>query len=196
MTSNNVTDEQFGKLCRRADEVKRRINEGTLAYEPTMAKLQELIEGKMGNKNFLILSGDKDPITMNGLTVETNIKHDPIVFDPMVFDPSKLELYLSPKQITGSIKGYDLLKELKSLKDKVLLNDGDLEKFLKPENWKYVPENCEDKRIYFWGTIRRDCDSRLHVRCLAWDGRGWCWGCDCLEYDWYDYEPAVLLANK
>lgn len=189
MTQENVTDEQFGKLCRRTDEVKRRVGEGTLAYEPTMAKLQELIEGKMENKNFLILPGDKDPIAIKDLTVETNIKHGLITFDP-----SKLELYLSPKQITGFIKGCDLLKELKSLKGKVLLNDGDLEVFLKPENWKYIPGDWRGKLVYFWGTIYHH-GADLYVRYLHWDGRSWYSDYSWLENDWNNYEPAVVLAS-
>lgn len=48
MTPRSVTDEEYGKLCRRIDEVKRRVKEGPLDYKRTMNKLQEMIEGGIG----------------------------------------------------------------------------------------------------------------------------------------------------
>ena len=46
MTRKCVTDEQYGNLNRRLDEVKRRVDEGTLAYNATMSAIQALIEGR------------------------------------------------------------------------------------------------------------------------------------------------------
>jgi len=36
MTRKRVPDDQYGKLCRRLDEVKRRADEGSVDYDATM----------------------------------------------------------------------------------------------------------------------------------------------------------------
>ncbi|MFH1978878.1 MAG: hypothetical protein ABII97_00610 [Patescibacteria group bacterium] len=48
MTRKCVTDDEYGKLKRRLEEVSRRIDEGTIPFERTMAALQIVIEGKFG----------------------------------------------------------------------------------------------------------------------------------------------------
>lgn len=48
MTRKSVLDEQYGQLWRRLEEVARRVDEGTIAFEPTMAYLQEIIEERLG----------------------------------------------------------------------------------------------------------------------------------------------------
>ncbi|MBA3047005.1 hypothetical protein KKC83_04475 [Patescibacteria group bacterium] len=45
MTRRNVTDEQYGRLCRRAGELLRRVDEGTLGFDQAMDSLQTAIEG-------------------------------------------------------------------------------------------------------------------------------------------------------
>ncbi len=46
MTRQSVTDEQYGQFCRRLDDLKRRLLQGTLPFEPTMKAVQDIIEGK------------------------------------------------------------------------------------------------------------------------------------------------------
>ena len=46
MTRKRVTDEEYGRLSRRLSELSRRVDEGTLPFEATMAELQRLIEGQ------------------------------------------------------------------------------------------------------------------------------------------------------
>ena len=46
MTRKRVTDDQYGQLQRRMDEVARRVDEGTLPFDLTMRALQSFIEGK------------------------------------------------------------------------------------------------------------------------------------------------------
>jgi hypothetical protein len=46
MTRKSVTDEQFGRLQRRLGELARRVDEGSVEFEPTMSTLQLLVEGK------------------------------------------------------------------------------------------------------------------------------------------------------
>jgi hypothetical protein len=43
MTRRRVTDEQFGKLTRRQDELRRRVDEGAIPLEVAMDGLQRLI---------------------------------------------------------------------------------------------------------------------------------------------------------
>lgn len=44
MTRRRVTDEQYGQLWRRAQELVRRVDEGTLQFESAMSGLQLLIQ--------------------------------------------------------------------------------------------------------------------------------------------------------
>lgn len=46
MTHKCVTDEQYGQLHRRTNELIRRVDEGTLFFDKTMSDLQRLIEGR------------------------------------------------------------------------------------------------------------------------------------------------------
>ena len=46
MTRKCVTDDQYGQLQRRLDEVARRVDEGTLPFDSAMRALQSFIEGK------------------------------------------------------------------------------------------------------------------------------------------------------
>lgn len=48
MTRKCVTDDEYGRLKRRLEEVSRRIDEGTIPFERTMAALQVVLEGKLG----------------------------------------------------------------------------------------------------------------------------------------------------
>lgn len=46
MTRRRVTDEQYGQLWRRLQEVARRVDEGTVSLEDTMVELQCLIDSR------------------------------------------------------------------------------------------------------------------------------------------------------
>ncbi len=106
------------------------------------------------------------------------------------FDASKVELYLSKKQKNGSIEGNKLREELKGKK---VLNANVLDYLL--ANPKAIPEEWKGKYIFFWGTIYRDSDGRLCVRCLYWDGGQWLWSNRWLSYAFYGHYPAALSAS-
>src|SRR3989344_3445756 len=57
MTRKFVTDDQYGKLQRRLEEVARRVDEGTLPLDTTIDALQVLIEGRSENRTY--------PMTIN-----------------------------------------------------------------------------------------------------------------------------------
>lgn len=46
MVRKCITDEQIGRLHRRADDMIRRAIEGTISFDLTMEALQAIIEGK------------------------------------------------------------------------------------------------------------------------------------------------------
>lgn len=46
MTRRCVPDDQYASISRRLDELKRRVDEGTIPYEPAMNALTPIIEGK------------------------------------------------------------------------------------------------------------------------------------------------------
>ena len=106
------------------------------------------------------------------------------------FDPTKVKLHLDRNQETGAIEGNNLRKKLENapvygaqLLDFYLANP-----HLIPEEWK-------GKYVFFWGTIYRDSDGSLYVRCLCWNGVRWHWDCDWLDSDFDDDDPAALSAS-
>ncbi len=54
MTRKRVSDEQYGNLTRRLDEIKRRVDEGTLDYGATMSAIQTFIEGRIEGQRLTI----------------------------------------------------------------------------------------------------------------------------------------------
>ncbi|MFI5260484.1 MAG: hypothetical protein ACHQU0_01675 [Candidatus Paceibacteria bacterium] len=99
----------------------------------------------------------------------------------LTFDASKIELYFSvaQDQTKGSIGGNELRKELA---DKPVLNANVLDYLL--ANPHLIPKEWKGKSIFFWGTIYRDSDGLLCVRCLCWGGNGWRWGRYWLDGGW------------
>jgi len=116
--------------------------------------------------------------------------------DGLYLDGKKVELYLSPKQKMGTIVGNDLRK---CLEGKPVLNAAVLDYLLAhpeliPESWK---KNEEGQTLctFFWGTIYRDSDGYLCVRCLYWYGVRWVSYYYWLDNDWFVFYPAALLAS-
>lgn len=132
----------------------------------------------------MIFNDNKKPIIPKGYDwkVEKHEKHGKI-------DLSKLELHLEPEQKKGYIKGEVLAERMKGKG----LNANVLDFLL--ENLELIPESWKGKYVYFWGTIYRDPDGDLCVRCLDWRGGGWYWGSDWLVGDWDSRGPAAVLAS-
>ncbi|MBI2474942.1 hypothetical protein HYV69_00765 [Candidatus Uhrbacteria bacterium] len=114
-------------------------------------------------------------------------------------DLSKIQLHLSPNQKDSkTIEGNDLRAELEDSKVPVL-NACVLEYLLAhpeiiPEDWK-VDEKGNTRYIYFWGTVYRNPDGVLYVRCLFWSDGAWSWGCAWLDNGWGGQGPAAMLAS-
>ena len=109
----------------------------------------------------------------------------------LVLGLSKVGLYLSPNQMDGKvIEGNKLRKELAS---EPVLNANVLDYLLAhPE---LIPEEWKGKYVFFWGTIYRDSNGHLDVRCLCWGGGAWDWGGNWLGSDWVGGHPAAVLAS-
>lgn len=112
------------------------------------------------------------------------------------FDPAKIRFHLDEAQKTGMIEGHELRKKLAGMP---VLNACVLEHLLAntnliPESWK-VDEQGRTRYIYFWGTIYRVARGYLCVRCLCWGDGNWYWDYDWLDDDFYDQNPAALLAS-
>ncbi len=139
-----------------------------------------------------VIDCDTDPFIPNGWRVEEHKKGG-----QFVWDPTKVELYLSKSQKDGkTIEGNKLRKELENdpvfnanLLDYLLKNP-----HLIPEEWK-KDEKGNTRDIFFWGTIYRDSDGSLYVRCLYWCDGQWNWRCGWLGFGWDDYAPAARRAS-
>lgn len=105
----------------------------------------------------------------------------------------KTALYLSEKQTTGEkwIEGNKLRKELAG---QVVLPANVLDYQLANPN--LIPEEWKGKAVFFWGTIYRDSDGGLYVRCLCWGGSRWNWGYSWLGLSFDSRLPAALPASQ
>lgn len=111
--------------------------------------------------------------------------------DDLYVDGRKVVLYLSERQKDGrTIRGYELRDELTG---KPVLNANILDALY--EHPELIPDNWKGKVVFFWGTIFRDADDDLYVRCLSFRDSRW-----RRHYYWLDYGfsgcyPAALLAS-
>ncbi len=139
-----------------------------------------------------VIDCNADPFVPEGWTVEEHQKGG-----SFKWDPAQVQLYLSELQlIDGVIKGNALRKELAG---KPVLNANVLDYLLAhprliPEEWKKNSEGCI-LFIFFWGTIYRDPDGHLCVRCLCWHSGRWGWNYYWFLNDWHVTDPAALGAS-
>ncbi|OGB75075.1 hypothetical protein A2810_00955 [candidate division Kazan bacterium RIFCSPHIGHO2_01_FULL_49_10] len=115
-------------------------------------------------------------------------------------DPSKIELYLSKQQQVNSyIEGNKLLRKLRGLESKSVLNANVLDDWLADNS--RIPEiirivyQIQGKLVFFWGTIYRDSDGYLYVRYLRWFVGRWHWYYRWLGYGWFSSDPAAVLES-
>lgn len=183
-------------------------NELKLAFrraEWTPADIKRLCEGNLALKLLPVVRGlgdviivkhvidmDTAPYIPNGLRFDPEDQLQNQVHGQVEWNLKKFQLYLSEHQTTGKkwIGGKDLQKELES---HLVYNANALDYLLvHPE---LIPEEWKGKCVFFWGTIYRDSDGPLCVRCLCWHGESWDWGCDWLDYDFFSYSPAAVAGK-
>lgn len=127
-----------------------------------------------------MINTNKKPFCLEGWEVKSHIKNGTI-------DLKNTELWLAPNQEDGII-GTELQKLVPNP-----LNANVLDYLL--ENPTLIPEKWKDKCIYFWGTIYRNSDGDLYVRCLYWSGYRWDWSYCWLDGNFYGVDPAAVLAS-
>ena len=199
-----LTDEQLGKLQRKLEEIKRRIDEGTILYQDAINAMQGII---IENKSALYLGVLRGTHEIKAIEHVIDCDAEPFIPDGwgkvehqkggiIKFDASKVELYLSKKQKNGSVEGNKLREELKNKK---VLNANVLDYLLKnphliSEEWKKDGKG-NTKYIFFWGTIYRDAGGNIYVRCLCWGGGQWQSDFGWLDGGFSASRPSALLAS-
>lgn len=98
-------------------------------------------------------------------------------------------LYISETQKEESIRGNELMKELKGQK---VLNANVLDYLLAHPD--LIPEEWKDTSVCFWGTIYRYSDGCACVRYLGWNGSGWDWSGLWLNRDFDSTTPAIVAS--
>jgi hypothetical protein len=216
LDGTKMTDEQLGKLTRRSDELKRRINEGTLEYDWAMDELQQVVEGRKFETPVaaiiaeqpqpvplpmsIVIDGDLSPNVPSGLYLTgdgtEHRKMGKITLEKredgkLYANGKEVVRHLSPNQKNGkAIQGHKLRKELN---DKQVLNACILDALR--ANPQLIPDEWKTSFTYFWGTIFRDADGGLFVGCLCWGGGQWIWYYSWLVDGWSGNAPAASLAS-
>lgn len=154
------------------------------------AEVAKLIKGN--GTSGQVIDCDADPFVPDGWKVEAHTKGGSLNFDPAL-----VQFYLADGQKNGkSIEGNKLRKELANMS---VMNANVLDYLLAnpdliPEDWK-TDESGNTRYIFFWGTIYRDSDGDLCVRCLCWGGGRWRWSYGWLGGSWSGDRPAAVLAS-
>jgi hypothetical protein len=106
---------------------------------------------------------------------------------------SEICLCYSKLQKTEGILGTKLRQKLAK---KPIMNANVLDYLLAnqhliPDRWK-EETNGNTISVFFWGTIYRDWEGELCVRCLRWRNAAWHWNCNWLDRHWFDGSPAAV----
>lgn len=179
MTRHSVSDDQYGNLTRRLDEVKRRVDEGTLPHDSIMSALALIIEGDIPKPLFV-----RDMRKERGYTlIEEGPQHPKGV---MVAD-------LKLKEFLNHDETYIRGEELKKRAVRLNANLGQHTAEYLLEYQTEIPEDWRGIYIVFIGTIWQFSDGSCDVSCLRWrDGR-WQLSFPWLGCDWSSsYRFAVV----
>ena len=189
MTRRRVTDEQYGQLWRRLEEVARRVDEGTIRFEPTMDDLQKLV---VGNKRGSILTLTLNP-SSSTVANEAKRRGLKLVNDSdQSLKAGEVELELCQVLHAGEtrVDGDEMVRRaIKMGADK---GEKHANAFLAQyKNWA-PPKGV--RYITFPGAVWQDGLGYPCVPYLAWDGDEWCLGFNWLGDGWNDGDR--LLRHK
>lgn len=179
MTRKCLTDDKYGKLIRRLDEVKRRVDEGTLPYDSIMSAFTLIIEGEFPKPIF-----KRDLCKERGYTlIEEGPQH------PEGVTVADLELREFLNYDEKYISGKELQKRAVELNAR--LGQHTVEYLL--EHQTEIPEDWRGTYLVFPRTIWQFSDGSRDVPCLGWrDGR-WQLSFPWLGCDWSSlYRFAVV----
>lgn len=148
------------------------------------------------NKSTILVNLDASPkLPFDGVTIEAHVGGGWVKLekrkDGLYVDGRKVVLYLSERQKNGNvIKGYELRDELSG---KPMLNANILDALC--EHTELIPEEWKGKAVFFWGTVYRDSDDDLFVRCLYFHDGEWSRHFHWLGHVWDRHFPAALRAS-
>lgn len=179
-----------------ASDVKL-LSQGTI-----LAEVKKVLNGYAEIKLIEhVLNGDADPFVPNGWGVEVHTKNGQMKLERrgahLYLNGKKIVLFASERQQGGKrVCGHELREELSGKK---VLNANVLDYLLAhpeliPEAWK-EKTNGNTTYIFFWGTVYRDSDGSLCVRCLSWHDGGWRWDDGWLGGGFHGSDPAALRAS-
>lgn len=104
-------------------------------------------------------------------------------------------LHLEPEQAVGYIRGDILAERMKekglsaSVLDYLLEHPEEI-----PDEWKKNKDG-DTNFIYFWGTIYRNSDGYLYVRCLYFYEGHWRRDYSWLDGNWVSRHPSAVSAS-
>lgn len=155
-----------------------------LLEDGLLATLLPVVRGEAVVAQGHVIDCDTDPFLPQGWQgVEFHRKHG-----QLLWQPEKVALWLAPEQqCGGTIVGTDLRGQLR---EQPVLNACVLDYLL--ANPHLIPDSWKNKWVYFWGTVYRDSDGNLFVRCLVWGGDRWRWRYDWLDDHFGSHDPAAL----
>lgn len=136
-----------------------------------------------------IIDCDAGPYLPDGWKgVEEHQKGGSFIWDK---EAQKNALYIAEAQKQPPwFKGHKLREELAG---NPVMNANVLDYLL--AHPKLIPESWKGQYVFFWGTIYRDRDGDLCVRCLYWFGGRWLWGFSWLVSGFYGSNPAAVRAS-
>ena len=196
MTRKCVTDDQYGQLQRRLDEVARRVDEGTLPFDSAMRALQSFIEGKFEfyvasaanifkvAVNYarplmeMIRAGKYDYVNSDIIAKHFPVKGKDIL--PVELELVHLNKYISSDDAIAEIKQ----RGFRPAKIEELLAFGE----------KY-PEEQRKYPIVALGSVWRSWRGIRDVPYLGGRGDGRGLSLDCFGYDW-DEDFRFLVVRE
>ena len=107
------------------------------------------------------------------------------------WDASRVIPLISKKNESGGwLQGNTLRKELK---EKPVFNANLLDYLLMHPS--LIPADWKDKYIFFWGTIYRQPDGGMGVRCIYWHRDRWLWRGGWLIHQWHGSIATAQYAT-
>lgn len=163
--THKVSDDQYGKLRRRLDEVARRVDQGTILFNPVMSALTLIIEGEFPRPHF-----KRNMSKEKGWTLESDVG-----FNPVISSVDDLERVKFLNYDEHSILCAELEKRAKKMK----ANFGQQHAEWLLEHQNQIPESWRGTYIVFPGTVWHDSGSDSRLPYLLWYGGRW-----CLHFRW------------
>lgn len=179
MTRLSVTDDQYGQLWRRLEEVARRVREGTLGFSETMTALQGVVEGTV-QQTIASFQFDK---TKDGWTLLEDVPFDP--YDRQLLTPRIIGFLKSGESYVNS----DIMRQ-RAKEASANLGQRHAEFYL--NNQDLIPAECRGRYyLIFPGTVWQDRNGGRDVPFLYWNDDRWYLYFNWLGNDWSSRDHLV-----